>query len=311
MHWCGIVNTSVGGWRLLLLGIGGGGAVLAVVLAVLWFKVLTRPEKEVARGSKAKAGAKEAGEGKTKKEKKKKGGIKGAFKAVKAFATHPAVAAWRSTLGGVLDLLTDVVFAFSLWRAAENAQQRALGAAAEAGEAAPGFFASVEAPLAVASTALIATSILFCCGGVLRLYVTMARSGKLSRRLFHMDESGVDKAAFFVLVLLAATVNVRLAALLPWKQSGEERIRSTGGRAKVLWRARVLRNILWLHMMHKLIEDLPQLVLAALFLGTQSGTQSDAEGAAVLQPQPDDCEAERDARPVSYTHLTLPTKRIV
>ena len=36
-------------------------------------------------------------------------------------------------------------------------------------------------------------------------------------------------------------------------------------------------------MMHKLIEDLPQLVLAALFLGTQSGTQSDAEGAAVLQ----------------------------
>ena len=57
--------------------------------------------------------------------------MKGAFKAVKAFATHPAVAAWRSTLGGVLDLLTDVVFAFSLWRAAEKAQQRALGAAAE------------------------------------------------------------------------------------------------------------------------------------------------------------------------------------
>ena len=142
-----VAETSVGGWRLLLLGISGGGAVLAAVLAVLWFKVLTRPEKEVARGSKAKAGAKEAGEGegevagadghegKTKKQKQKKGGIKGAFKAVKAFATHPAVAAWRSTLGGVLDLLTDVVFAFSLWRAAENAQQRALGAAAEAEQA--------------------------------------------------------------------------------------------------------------------------------------------------------------------------------
>ena len=60
-EWCGIVNTSVGGWRLLLLGIGGGGAVLAAVLAVLWFKVLTRAEKEVARGSKAKAGAKGGG----------------------------------------------------------------------------------------------------------------------------------------------------------------------------------------------------------------------------------------------------------
>ena len=104
---CGILNTSVGGWRLLLLGISGGGAVLAAVLAVLWFKVLTRPEKVVARGSKAKAGAKEAGEGEGEEagadaqegKKKKKGGIKGAFKAVKAFATHPAVAAWRLTLG--------------------------------------------------------------------------------------------------------------------------------------------------------------------------------------------------------------------
>ena len=56
-----------------------------------------------------------------------------------------------------------------------------------------------------------------------------------------------------------------------------------GGQGEGALRARVLRNILWLHMMHKLIEDLPQLVLAALFLGTQSGTQSDAEGAAVLQ----------------------------
>ena len=63
-EWCGIAETSVGGWRLLLLGISGGGAVLAAVLAVLWFKVLTRAEKEVARGSKAKAGAKEAGRAK-------------------------------------------------------------------------------------------------------------------------------------------------------------------------------------------------------------------------------------------------------
>ena len=283
-EWCGIAETSVGGWRLLLLGISGGGAVLAAVLAVLWFKVLTRAEKEVARGSKAKAGAKEAGEGegeeagadgpegKTQKKKKKKGGIKGAFKAVKAFATHPAVAAWRSTLGGVLDLLTDVVFAFSLWRAAENAQQRALGAAAEAGEAAPGFFASVEAPLAVASTALIATSILFCCGGVLRLYVTMARSGKLSRRLFHMDESGVDKAAFFVLVLLAATVNVRLAALLPWHKDD---------------RSDALKRILKLHTASKVVEDLPQLVLVGVFLVHSSVSDradgSGAVGAAIVQ----------------------------
>ena len=191
---------------------------------------------------------------------------------MKAFATHPAVAAWRSTLGGVLDLLTDVVFAFSLWRAAENAQQRALGAAAEAGEAAPGFFASVEAPLAVASTALIATSILFCCGGVLRLYVTMARSGKLSRRLFHMDESGVDKAAFFVLVLLAATVNVRLAALLPWHKDD---------------RSDALKRILKLHTASKVVEDLPQLVLVGVFLVHSSVSDradgSGAVGAAIVQ----------------------------
>ena len=283
-EWCGIAETSVGGWRLLLLGISGGGAVLAAVLAVLWFKVLTRAEKEVARGSKAKAGAKEAGEGegeeagadgpegKTQKKKKKKGGIKGAFKAVKAFATHPAVAAWRSTLGGVLDLLTDVVFAISLWRAADTAQQRALGAAAEAGETAPGFFASMEARLAVASTALIATSILFCCGGVLRLYVTMARSGKLSRRLFHMDESGVDKAAFFVLVLLAATVNVRLAALLPWHKDD---------------RSDALKRILKLHTASKVVEDLPQLVLVGVFLVHSSVSDradgSGAVGAAIVQ----------------------------
>ena len=246
---------------------------------------MVRPEKEVARGSKAKAGAKEAGEGegeeagadghegkKKKKKKTKTGGIKGAFKAVKAFATHPAVAAWRSTLGGVLDLLTDVVFAISLWRAADTAQQRALGAVAEAGETAPGFFASVEAPLAVASTALIATSILFCCGGVLRLYVTMARSGKLSRRLFHMDESGVDKAAFFVLVLLAATVNVRLAALLPWHKDD---------------RSDALKRILKLHTASKVVEDLPQLIVVGVFLVHSSVSDradgSGAVGAAIVQ----------------------------
>ena len=69
-------------------------------------------------------------------------------------------------------------------------------------------------------------------------------------------------------MLLAATVNVRLAALLPWKRvSRESGVRS---------RSVALRRILWLHMLHKFVEDLPQLVLAGIFLSVQSADDASA-----------------------------------
>ena len=188
--------------------------------------------------------------------KKAKKGVKETVKKARRVVKDPVVLLWRSTVIGLLDLMTDVVFCMSLWRAAADGGDSSVG------------------QLAMASAVLIGASTLFCGAAVIGLYFHMARRGAV-RRLFALETKSLHKLAFFLVVLISATVNVRLAALLPWKQSGEKRIRSTGGRAKVLWRARVLRNILWLHMMHKLIEDLPQLVLAALFLGTQSGTQSD------------------------------------
>ena len=87
-----------------------------------------------------------------------------------------------------------------------------------------------------------------------------------------MDESGVDKAAFYVLVLLAATVNVRLAALLPWHKDD---------------RSDALKRILKLHTASKVVEDLPQLVLVGVFLVHSSVSDradgSGAVGAAIVQ----------------------------
>ena len=163
----------------------------------------------------------------------------------------------------MLDLMTDVVFCLSMRRAA----------AEEGADPAVGH-------LATASAVLIGGSTLVCTVGVVGLYFHGAATKALTRRLFTLDAKTRDKAAFFLLVLLAATVNVRLAALLPWKRVS----RKSGVRLRSV----ALRRILWLHMLHKFVEDLPQLVLAGIFLSVQSaddasGVDAGAAAAAVLQ----------------------------
>ena len=146
------------------------------------------------------------GAGKAKPPGKKRGACAGVRQVIK----HPMVSLWRSTLAGEIDLLTDVIFALSLWRAAAIARARSL-------EPLP-FLSTVEERLALASTVVLAVSVLFCCAGVLGLYCSLAKHDALTRRIFDMHESGFHRAAFFVVVLLAATVNIRLATLLPWTQ---------------------------------------------------------------------------------------------
>ena len=128
---------------------------------------------------------------------------------------------------------------------------------------------------------LIGVATLFCGSAVLGLYFHGAATDAFSRpRLFTLQTKGLHKLTFFLIVVLAATVNVRLASLLPWEV--------TGRTTKTRWRSLALRRILWLHMWHKLVEDLPQLVLAGIFLSVQSaddasGVDAGAAAAAVLQ----------------------------
>ena len=165
--------------------------------------------------------------------------------------------------------ITDVIFALSLWKTAAAARKE-------------GGAGAVEEQLALASTVVIALSVLFCCVLTVGwLYCSLARHDALSRHIFSMDESGLDKAVFFVLIILAATVNVRLATLLPYTER-----QSTGSST---WRKVALRRILVIHTASKVVEDLPQLLLAGVFLVHTSGaddlsvSDSGAVGAAIVQ----------------------------
>ncbi len=281
---CSVVDSKVGTYQMMVLTMAVGGVALALVLAVLWFKVKTAEERrsftspfEVTQAQLPAAEISVDGtvvgveEVKKKKKKRKCSCIKSAW----AFVRHPVVSLWRSSVVGMLDLMTDVVFCLSMRRAA----------AEEGADPAVGH-------LATASAVLIGGSTLVCTAGVVGLYFHGAATKALSRRLFTLESKSRDKAAFFLLVLLAATVNVRLATMLPWKRvSRESGVRS---------RSVALRRILWLHMLHKFVEDLPQLVLAGIFLSIQSsggpgndgpvetadaaaGADAGAAAAAVLQ----------------------------
>ena len=254
---------------MMVMTMAAGGAVMAVLLAVLWFWVETAEERRSFTSpfavtqaqlpaAETSAGGTVVGVEEVKKKKKKKKWWKSAWAVVR----HPVVSLWRSSVVGMLDLMTDVVFCLSLRRAA----------AEEGADPAGGH-------LATASAVLIGGSTLVCTTGVVGLYFHGAATKALSRRLFTLDAKTSDKVAFFLLVLLAATVNVRLAAMLPWKRGSRE----SGVRSRSL----ALRRILWLHMLHKFVEDLPQLVLAGIFLSIQSsggpgndGPVENAEAAA-------------------------------
>ena len=73
-----------------------------------------------------------------------------------------------------------------------------------------------------------------------------------------------------VVMLLAGFINIRLAALLPWKQTQ---------------RRAVLVRLQWLYLVGKCLEDLPQLAIAATYLagrGASGELSGSAVGTAVL-----------------------------
>ena len=333
------MGSAVGSWRLLALTVCGGGVAVAVLLGVLWFVVLTRPERIVASGGKEKyekqlakkAKAKEAKEAhairkasadeqertakmrewlRTKansttaddeteeevrrefaeKAPKKKGKAKTLFTTLRHAYTHPLFSHWYGAVTGLVDVMTDVVFCLSLWRAAAIA----------------GGVETTEWRLAVASTVCIGVSVLFCGGSVIYLYCSMASKqgaapvderasvsvkrksgafaamrrkstvfidGAMFRPVFHAKQKQLDKTVFFLVIILSAAVNVRLAALLPWTEAQD-------ASNKKNFRDIVGNKIMQLGAASKIVEDLPQMVLAAIYIVHTTGQSDGAVAAA-------------------------------
>ena len=163
-------------------------------------------------------------------------------------ASHPLCGFWRSTMQGLVDVLTDVLFCLSLAYESVVAAAR-LRAADE--EAAAARLEAALSPLFFASAACIAVSVLFNFTATLWLYFSRGREGDhLARTVFSVDASSHHKLFFFLVILLATLVNIRLAALLPWKKEA---------------RRTVLVRIQKLYLAGKCIEDLPQLTICLLY----------------------------------------------
>ena len=170
------------------------------------------------------------------------------LKQAKAHATHPVLNFWRSSMGGMLDLLTDVLFCLSLF------YESTLGGGVDGGGVASLFYASA---------ACIAFSVLYNFGAVVWMY--FRRSTDLTRSLFDIEQNSAQKLFFFVVMLLAGLINIRLAALLPWKQTQ---------------RRAVLVRLQQLYLVGKCLEDLPQLAIAATYLAAR-GASGELSGSAV------------------------------
>ena len=111
------------------------------------------------------------------------------------------------------------------------------------------------APLFYASAACIAISVVFNFSSVVCLY--FGRNDELARSVFDVEQAAAPKLFFFLVMLLAGFVNIRLAALLPWKQAS---------------RRNVLVRLQRLYLAGKCIEDLPQLGIAAAYLAGRSAS---------------------------------------
>ena len=175
------------------------------------------------------------------------------MKLAKAHVSHPIFNFWRSSMGGMLDLLTDVLFCLSLY------YDTTLGSGADGGGVATLFYASA---------ACIAFSVVFNFTTVIWMY--FGRSKDLARSVFDVEQKTAPKLFFFLVMLLAGFINIRLAALLPWKQTQ---------------RRAVLVRLQWLYLVGKCLEDLPQLAIAATYLagrGASGELSGSAVGTAVL-----------------------------
>ena len=149
----------------------------------------------------------------------------------------------------MVDLTTDALFCLSL--------------------ASDGDSTTYSRPLMYVSAALMASSLLLNLCTTLGLYFRRARlSGQLQVHLFALSQPSSDRAAYFFLVLAAALFNPRLCKLLPWTSQA---------------RPDVEAQILKIFLLSRCSEDLPQLIVAATYLGLGGGTTSGDSLAALLQ----------------------------
>ena len=245
---------NVGTLRLTVLVCVGGGVLVAALLAILWFvgfddedrRSVEDPfhtgkrERERRASDEAKQTAKAAGKKLSKKEH---------LKRVKAHVKHPFLGYWRMSLVGLLDLLTDVLFCTSLY-------YEGLGSADDMGRIGPFLYASAGC---------IGVSVVFSFSATLWLY--FRDPTELSRSVFDVAEKSHRKLVFFIVILLSALVNVKLVALLPWKQKH---------------RRGLLVRVQRVYLIAKCIEDLPQLVISAAYLVSRGELSGSAAGTAVL-----------------------------
>ena len=245
---------NVGTLRLTVLVCVGGGVLVAALLAVLWFVGFDDEDRrsvedpfhtgkrarERRASDEAKQTAKAAG---------KKLSMKEHSKRIKAHVKHPFLGYWRMSLVGLLDLLTDVLFCTSLY-------YEGLGSADDMGRIGPFLYASAGC---------IGVSVVFSFSATLWLY--FRDPTELSRSVFDVAEKSHRKLVFFIVILLSALVNVKLVALLPWKQKH---------------RRGLLVRIQRVYLIAKCIEDLPQLVISATYLVSRGELSGSAAGTAVL-----------------------------
>ena len=218
-------------WRLTVLALIGGGVVVAVVLVLGWFTGLSKDERKSAKDPFGKQ-----------EQRRLEGKKLTTVKKLKQKVCHPILGYWRSTMAGLLDLLTDLVFCMSLYH--------------EGG---------VASPLFIVSVACIVVSIGFAFSATLWLYCREVGGRRSSKPIFSIEESSHRKIFFFLVMVISGAANVRLAALLPWRTQD---------------RRDVLVRIQRLYLASKCIEDLPQLVIAAVYLSAR-GVSGDLSGATV------------------------------
>ena len=219
-------------WRLTVLALVVGGGVVALVLMLGWYTGLSKDERASASDP-----------FKKEEQRRREGETLTAAKKLKQKVCHPILGYWRSTMVGLLDVLTDVLFCLSLYNEGGGAS-----------------------PLFIVSAACIIVSVGFSFSATLWLYCRGAGGRRsTSRPIFSIEESSHRKIFFFLVVMLSGVVNVSLAALLPWRWND---------------RRGVLVRIQRLYLAAKFIEDLPQLAIAAFYLAAR-GVSGDMSGAAV------------------------------
>jgi len=202
-------NTSLGWddcrqwsslWTLRLTVLAGacGSVIIALVLVLVWFCGLNKTEQfEVQNPFRMKEAAAQRQRSAEMRRQRRMSGVRlpvsEKAKRLKRKVKHPLFGFWRSTMAGLVDILTDLLFCLSLVYESQRAAER-LRADNDEEEAAR--VLGIYTPLFVASAACIAISVLFNFTAVLRLYFSHSKDGTdyLARTVFSVDAKGVHKA---------------------------------------------------------------------------------------------------------------------